>query len=91
VLFVLYRRNITCLQQTTNTNFYLSTTNNKKELLAVHNPQQRGNITCLKQITHKELLPVCNKQQRNNFYLSTTRNKEELLPVYYTQQRVVDS
>jgi hypothetical protein len=42
----------------------MSTTNNKKELLAVNNTQQRGNITCLKQTTHKELLPVCNKQQR---------------------------
>jgi hypothetical protein len=42
----------------------MSTTNNKKELLAVNNTQQRENITCLKQTTHKELLPVCNKQQR---------------------------
>jgi len=68
------------------------TTNNNKEVLAVHNTQQRGNITCLKQTTHKELLPDCNKQLRwiitcpqTNIYHSTTHNKEELLLVYNNQ------
>jgi hypothetical protein len=54
----------------------MSTTNNKKELLAIHNTQQRGIITCLKQTTHRELLPVYSKQQ-----------VKELIPVYNKQQR----
>jgi hypothetical protein len=49
----------------------MSTTNNKKELLAIQNTQQRGIITCLKQTTHRELLPVYNKQQ-----------VKELIPVF---------
>jgi hypothetical protein len=32
----------TCLQNATKNKYYMSTTNNKKELLAIHNTQQRG-------------------------------------------------
>ena len=91
VYYTQQRKNITCLKQKTNNNYYLSTTKNK-ELLPVYNTQQKRVITCLQHAT-KELLPVynkqqralltvCSKQQRNNYYLSTTINKEELLPVY---------
>jgi hypothetical protein len=47
------RRNITCLQLKTHKNYYLSTSNNKGELLPVYNTQQIGNITCRQQTTKK--------------------------------------
>jgi len=50
-------------------NDYLSTTNNKEELLPVYNTQEFFFITCLHHTTKK------------NYYLSTTRNKEKLFPV----------
>jgi hypothetical protein len=65
---------MTCRQQTTKKNYYLPTTNNKTELLPVHNTQHRGIITCLQQAT------------KGNYYLSTTNKKDELLPVYNKEE-----
>jgi hypothetical protein len=69
------RRNITCLQLKTHKNYYLSTSNNKEELLPVYNTQQRRIISCLNQTTNRK------------YDLSTTNNTEALLHVYSEQQR----
>jgi hypothetical protein len=77
---------ITSLQKTTTRNYYLSTANNKEELLPVY----QKNITCLQHATKKNyylsttnnkyrIITCLQQTRKKNYYLSTT--KKQLLPL----------